>query len=169
MKIKQRYLAFALLWSVFPMAVIAEIDTRSESEIRILCEQLFADYAIYIDHLNADGFANTFTPDGVFWHGDEAVHGREKLQRYIEEHGNQAHMIMFTTIDIDIQSESQASGVGYAVILNGNRQVQQDDAPIQMQGITAASQYMANFQLTDEGWKISSMAIEGKFRGPGYL
>ena len=147
----------------------AEVDARIEREIRVLCKQLFADYAVYIDHLNADGFANIFTVDGVFGHGSDTIKGHSNLKKYIEQHGDQAHLIMFTTVEIDVQSETQASGLGYAVILNGDRKVLEGDAPVQMNGITAASEYRASFELTDEGWRISEMRSEGKFRGPGYV
>lgn len=147
----------------------AEISARAEHEIKILCEQLFADYAVYIDHLDAEGFANTFARDGELARGSNSTIGREDLKQYIEEHGDQAHLIMFTTSDIEVLSETEAVGSSYGLILNGDRPVKAGDDPVQMNGITAASEYRAQFKLTDEGWKISRMESEGVFIGPGFV
>lgn len=154
----------------------ADLDQRTKLEIRVICEQLFADYAVYLDHLDADGFADTFTPDAPF-PGTDPSGGRERLRQYIRDHGTQAHLIMFTSTEINVLSETGASGLAYGVILNGNRELSEaggaingaNKVPIQMAGITAATEYYADFRLTDEGWKISNMDRKGVFRGPGYV
>jgi|TARA_B110000483_G_C18108079_1_gene508523 hypothetical protein len=152
---------------LFCSSVWAELDLRAEHEITIICEQLLADYAIYRDHLEAENFANIFTQDAHFVPGSGLVRGRENIKKYIEDHATPAHLIMFTSSQIDAQSETRASGLAYAVILNGDRQVLEGDRPIQMNGITAASEYRAEFERTEEGWKISKLELKGLFRGPG--
>lgn len=156
-------LAFSLL-SINP--AWAELDQRRTHEITILCEQLLMDYAVYIDHLDPDGFASIFTADAPF-PNTEPDENKERFRQYIRDHGKQAHMIMFTSTDIVVESETEASGVAYGVILGGNQPRSEDDGPVQMQGITAATEYYADFRLTDEGWKISGMDRKGFFRGPG--
>lgn len=150
-------------------AAWADLDRRTEHEITIICEQLLADYAVYRDHLEADNFANIFTQDAQFVPGSGLVRGRQNIKKYIEDHATPSHLIMFTSSQIDAQSETRASGLAYAVILNGDRQVLEGDRPIQMNGITAASEYHAEFERTEEGWKISKMELKGLFRGPGVI
>ncbi len=169
MNIKKLSLLLLTLASTVCLSATVEPNSRAEREISVLCDQLFADYAINIDHLNPEGFASTFTEDGEFVRASGVVKGRENLQTYISEHGDQAHMIMFTTSDVSVLSDVEATGLAYAIILNGDRRIQPGDKPIQMNGITAASEYRANFKLTNEGWKISRMEITPKFRGPGYV
>lgn len=145
-----------------------EMDSRRIHEITILCEQLWMDYAIYRDHLDADGFANTFTEDGQLIVGSGTHTGPAALRKYIRDHESPgfAHMVMITTTDITPLSETRAVGTAYALVNGSDRHVGQGDAPIQSQHIGAANEYYAEFEQTDEGWKIAKMSLRGVFSGP---
>ena len=148
---------------------LAQLDAESSSAIAIACERLLADYAIYRDHLDADGFANTFSEDGVLVLGSGTYQGRPAIRQNITSRPTPgvAHMLHMTSVKITPVDETKATGIAYAVVLNGDRPVNPGDAPIQMQGITSAVEYHTEFILTDDGWKISRLELKSVFRGPG--
>lgn len=146
----------------------AESDMQQEAQVRVLCQQLLADYAVYRDHQDADNFANTFAEDGVLIVGSGTHIGRDAIRDYILDLGEvvNAHMFMFTTHHIVIESEDRAKGLSYALVLGGDRPVAGGDSPIQVEGVRAANEYHTEFELTDEGWKIAKLSLQGKFSGP---
>ena len=148
---------------------VAQLDAETASAIEIACEQLLADYAIYRDHLDADGFANTFAEDGVLVLGSGTSRGRAAIRENITSRPSPgvAHMILLTSTRITPIDETNAIGLSYAIVLNGDRPVNPGDAPIQMRGITSAVEYHTEFVLTDAGWKISRLELKMVFRGPG--
>ena len=148
---------------------LAQLDSEHSSAIAIACERLLADYAIYRDHLDAEGFANTFAEDGELILGSGSYRGRAAIRENITSRPTPgvAHMIHLTTVKITPLNERTAQGIAYAIVLNGDRPVNPGDAPIQMQGITSAVEYHTEFVLTDDGWKISRLELKSIFRGPG--
>lgn len=166
-----KYLLIAVNLVFVPFAMSAELDVKERDTIEVLCKQLLADYAVYLDHLDADGFANTFSQDGTLVAGSGTYHGQQEIKKNITDRPQPgvAHMVMFTTTQITPISATEATGISSALILNGNRPVAVGDKPIQMLGISAANEYRANFKLTDEGWKISHLELSTVFRGPGYV
>lgn len=146
----------------------AVLDARTIDEIKVLCDQLLADYAVYRDHLDADNFANTFSDDAVLVVGSGEHKGREAIRKYIinQPHPANAHMFMFTSSHIVPTSEFHATGISYALVLGADRPVQAGDEPIQVAGVRAVNEYYTEFKLTEEGWKISRLSLQGKFAGP---
>ncbi|HJP37389.1 MAG TPA: nuclear transport factor 2 family protein [Gammaproteobacteria bacterium] len=169
MRYRHKAISFiiALLGTASPG--LAAPNAESASDIVIACEQLLADYAIYRDHLDADGFANTFSEDGVLVLGSGTYRGRTAVRENITSRPapRVAHMILMTSVQITPIDETAAAGIAYAIVLNGDRPVEQGDAPIQMRGITSAVEYHTEFVLTDDGWKISRLELKSIFRGPG--
>ena len=82
-----RYLLLALAGAFIylPMSpvIYALVDEETATSITIACERLLADYAIFRDHLDAEGFAHTFTEDGVLILGSGSHTGREAIRRNI--------------------------------------------------------------------------------------
>ena len=148
---------------------VAALDSADSRAIIAACERLLADYAIYRDHLDADGFANTFSEYGVLVLGSGISRGRAAIRENITSRPSPgvAHMILLTTMEITPVDEHNATGFTYAIILNGDRPVEAGDSPIPMNGITAAVEYHTEFVLTDEGWKISRLELKSIVRGPG--
>jgi hypothetical protein len=169
MKYLLRALAGVPICLLISQPAISLVDEEIAATISIACERLLADYVIYRDHLDADGFANTFTENGELVLGSGSHVGREAIRRNITGRPTPgvAHMILMTTIKITPVDETNATGVSYALVLNGDRPVVKGDAPIQMRGITAAVEYHTEFVLTNDGWKISRLELKSIFRGPG--
>ncbi len=161
--------AFSIWLLTMASPAAAALDAESSSAIIIACERLLADYAIYRDHLDPDGFANTFSEDGELVLGSGSYRGRTAIRENIISRPTPgvAHMILLTTVKITPLDETTATGIAYAIVLNGDRPVNPGDPPIQMQGITSAVEYHTRFVLTDDGWKISRLELKSVFRGPG--
>jgi len=161
--------ALSMLLLAMASRSVAELDAESSSAIVIACERLLADYVIYRDHLDADGFANTFSEDGELVLGSGAFRGRAAIRGNITSRPRPgvAHMLLMTTVKITVLDETRATGISYAIVLNGDRPVNKGDRPIPMKGITSAVEYHTSFSLTDEGWKISRLELKSIFRGPG--
>jgi len=147
----------------------AAVDEKTATAISIACERLLADYAIFRDHLDADGFANTFSEDAELVLGSGSHKGRDAIRTNITSRPSPgvAHMIMLTSVKITPIDETSATGISYGIVLNGDRPVKHGDRPVQMNGITSAVEYHTEFVLTDDGWKISRLELKSIFRGPG--
>ena len=169
MKYLLRILAGIAMCLSISSPTYAAVDEETASAISIACERLLADYVIFRDHLDADGFANTFTEDGELVLGSGSHRGRDAIRRNITSRPSPgvAHMILMTTVKITPVDETNATGISYALVLNGDRPVAKGDAPIQMRGITAAVEYHTEFELTEDGWKISRLELKSIVRGPG--
>ena len=150
-------------------ATFAALDDKTADAIITACERLMADYAVYRDRLDADGWADTFTEDAVLVLGSGTHQGRDAILANLASRPTPAvaHLIMLTSVKITPIDETSAAGISYAIILNGDRPVGPGDPPIQMEGITSVNVYHTEFVLTAEGWRISRMELEPVFRGPG--
>ena len=150
-------------------ATFAALDQKTSDVIITACERLMADYAVYRDRLDADGWAITFTEDAVLVLGSGTYEGRDAILEYLASRPTPAvaHLIMLTSVKITPIDETGATGVSYAIILNGDRPVGPGNPPIQMEGITSVNVYHTEFVLTEDGWRISRMELEPVFRGPG--
>jgi|TARA_B100001250_G_scaffold189692_1_gene162941 hypothetical protein len=158
-----------LLFLFFPAPLLAELSDFESNLIVVTCEQLLADYAIYRDHLEPDNFANTFSIDGELVLGSGSYIGREAIRENITSRPTPgvAHMILLTSSIITPHTLKDASGISYAIVLNGNRPINKGDTAIQMKGITSAVEYHTRFTNTEEGWKISKLELKSIVRGPG--
>jgi hypothetical protein len=60
-------------------------DTQREAQDRAQIEKLMWQYVRALDTENADAYAATFTPDGQFGSGANAIKGREALKKMIAD------------------------------------------------------------------------------------
>ena len=80
-----RAAAFLVVALVGSPAVAAENETEREAHDRAQIEKLMWQYVRALDTENADAYADTFTPDGQFGSGANAVKGREALKKMIAD------------------------------------------------------------------------------------
>ncbi len=108
-------------------------------------QQLYAKYNIAIDSGDAEGYAATFTPDGVFnqFAGHDALVGfakmwREKLNGATRKHWNN---------NLEISGNSkQASGFVYLMLV---------DIGTKPASILATATYTDSLVKTKEGWRFA--------------
>jgi hypothetical protein len=108
-------------------------------------QQLYARYNIAIDSGDAEGYASTFTPDGVFnqFAGHDALVGfaktwREKLGGATRKHWN-------TNLQISGTSK-EASGFVYLMLV---------DISTKPASILATATYTDSLVKTKEGWRFT--------------
>jgi hypothetical protein len=68
----------------------ARSDAQREANDRAQIEKLMWTYVRALDTFNPEAYAATYTPDGQFGAGKNAVKGREALQKMIEGYRQQA-------------------------------------------------------------------------------
>ena len=84
---KMAFIAAALLTVALLglQARAAENETERETRDRVQIEKLMWQYIRALDTGNADAYAATFTPDGQFGSGANAVKGRDALKKMITD------------------------------------------------------------------------------------
>jgi SnoaL-like domain len=114
-------------------------------------EQLYAQYNIAIDGGDAEGYAATFTPDGVFntFTGKEALIGfvhawRERLGGAARKHWN-------TNLRITGDSQ-QASGSVYLMLL---------DISTKPVSVAGTATYTDMLVKTKQGWRFTKRTTKG--------
>jgi len=159
------------LFCFMSLQTYAAPNEHDADEIRVICNQLLSDYAIYRDHLDEKGFVSIFTKGAELKLGTGTYKGIDQIRKNITDRQSPsiAHMVLLTTSQITPLSAKKAQGLSYAIVLNGNRAVGFGDKPIEMEGLTSAVEYQTEFQKTIVGWKIARLELKPIFRGPGYL
>ena len=131
------------------------------------CERLVSDYAYYRDHMDADNFENLFTEDATLGRHTTTYRGRQAMRERITLREPAAHMTIFTSVRIAAVDERTVAGTLYGIVLSGDRQVLEGDAPLRLGGTEASteySEYRITCRLGDEGWKIADLSMYPLFR-----
>jgi SnoaL-like domain len=108
-------------------------------------QQLYAKYNIAIDSGDAEGYASTFTPDGVFntFAGHDALVGFAKMWR--EKLGGATRKHWNTNLQISGTSK-EASGFVYLMLV---------DIGTKPASILATATYTDSLIKTKEGWRFT--------------
>ena len=117
-------------------------------------QQLYAKYAHSIDLGDAAGWADTFTPDGVFGDpsSDSATRGRESLIAFAEQfHGGNGGTARHWNSQVLIEPTSAgADGACYLLLIETGTQ------PV---GVTVAGIYRDKIVKTAAGWRFSNRVV----------
>jgi hypothetical protein len=114
-------------------------------------QQLYAHYNIAIDSGDAEGYAATFTPNGVFntFTGHDALVGFAKAWR--ERLGGAARKHWNTNLEI-IGNSKQATGSVYLMLL---------DISTKPASIAATATYSDTLVKTKAGWRFATRTTKG--------
>ena len=82
---KRRYVALLLGLALVALPAAAQSAFEREAKDRAGIEKLMWQYARALDTENADAYAATYTPDGQFGVGANAVKGRDALKKMISD------------------------------------------------------------------------------------
>ncbi len=171
MKIKNTLLALAAAVITLAGSVNAA-GNLSQSEIVnivVACERVEHDYALYRDRLDADGFANTFTEDGEWGRSNgRIIKGHKDIRQYIvdaQAKEPELHMQFNTTIQITPTSKTTATGISYALLLEGPVPPEGERA-VTKAGFQVASESRSRYEITDNGCKIAAREYTTFFVDP---
>lgn len=90
---------------------------------KLKIHELCARYTLTLDSHDIEGWANTFTEDGVFGYGDRAIIGRAKIAAYGHVHQTLASRHVNTSLLFDIDpSGDRATGTSATVLTLGTSQ-----------------------------------------------
>ncbi|MDA0280077.1 MAG: nuclear transport factor 2 family protein [Proteobacteria bacterium] len=122
------------------------------------CANLVTDYAYFRDRFDAAEFSNLFTDEASLSVGNQTWEGRNNIRARIEgldKSGSIRHLM--STIRIEPIDELHASGVSYATIYTSAA------GSNSTEGFALIGEYHDNFELTDDGWKISKCELKSVF------
>ena len=128
-----------------------------ETAIIEACEKLVADYAIFRDRPDPEGYSNTFADDGELVLPSGTYSGREALRhRLAEGAGKSVSRHMMSTSRIIVQDSRHATGISYAMIfIEETPDGEETEFPVATDGIFAIGEYHDTFELTNRGWKFT--------------
>jgi hypothetical protein len=117
-------------------------------------QQLYAQYNMAIDSGDAEGYAATFTPDGVFntFNGHDALVGFIHRWRETMKGGNMRHWNSNLAIT---GTPEGANGAVYLLLV---------DISVKPPAITTAAKYEDQLVKTPQGWRFKKRAT--KSEGP---
>ena len=119
-----------------------KLSQAQVNAIVVACQRVENDYALYRDRRDADAFANIFTADGEWGRSNgNVLKGHKAIHDYIVKLAagqSELHMQMTTTIQITPVDATTATGVSYAMVMQG---------PIPKAGQTAIN---GGFQVASE-------------------
>lgn len=119
-------------------------------------QQLYAQYNMAIDSGDAEGYAATFTPDGVFntFNGHDALVGFIHRWRETMKGGNMRHWN--TNLAITGTPEG-ASGAVYLLLV---------DISVKPPAITTAAKYEDQLVKTPQGWRFKKRVTKAEAAPP---
>ena len=147
MKTVTRMLAAGMFLAAATSAQAEGLTTQDYIDI----EQLYAQYNHAIDSCDADGWAATFTPDGVF----QRFTGREALVGFVRqwcEKMNGAHRRHWNTNLRIMPTSDGASGAVLLMLL---------DVSAKPATIASTGTYNDTLVRTAEGWRFKTRMIKG--------
>jgi hypothetical protein len=147
MKFLKHSFAALLLFGASQFAAAQTLSTADYIEI----EQLYAKYNHAIDSGNANGWADTFTPDGVF---RNTTTGRDALVKFVENfakssRGGFRHWNSNLTV---VGTPEGADGSVYLMLWN---------VGVKPQAIVTTGTYIDKLVKTPAGWRFKSRDIKG--------
>jgi uncharacterized protein (TIGR02246 family) len=149
---KRIYLALAIGAMSIGTAWAAPLSAQDNFEI----QQLYAKYNIAIDTGDAEGYASTFTPDGVF----NSMSGHDALVNFVkawrEKMGGATRKHWNNNLQITGDSKA-ANGMVYLILL---------DYSTKPPTIIATATYTDSLIKTKEGWRFTKRTTKGDVAPP---
>lgn len=140
------------------------VDAKDDRLIVDSCKALFIDYARHVDFGDYDSFVDLFTEDASLDLGFK-IQGREHIRRSMSKRSSQLRSRhVLTNLAIDVHSKSLASGIAYLTLYRhiGAESLQGQAVPLR--GPAGVGHYSNEFQMTGQGWRISSCKLHFAFQ-----
>lgn len=142
--------AVALIATASPAAAQGKKVKELTAQDFVEIQQLYAKYNWTIDAGDAEGYASTFTPDGVF----NANVGHDAIVKFAETFhaGLGSHVRHWNTNLMILPTPDGASGQVYLVLV---------DFATKPASIAASAAYTDELVKTPQGWRFKNRATKG--------
>ncbi|WP_353816617.1 nuclear transport factor 2 family protein [Agromyces sp. SYSU T00266] len=141
-------------------------DPRAEKPaIAAHCRDTLIAFAHRLDHRRFEEASELFAEDGVWHRHGETLLGRERILEVISERPSSLiERHLFTTRDVEVESDRSARAISYAMIVraSGDRK-----AMVPTPGPELLAEFHDQLVLTRTGWRISRRSAVGVFRFGG--
>ncbi|HEX4999643.1 MAG TPA: nuclear transport factor 2 family protein [Terriglobia bacterium] len=128
-------------------------------EIERACEKLVLDFAYHSDHQDPAALAALFIPEGTLIRPNgDTLRGRDAIRAAYEARpAGRLIRHLCTNIRVTVESESEARGLTYALVLSANAsRAPQAHFGIEMDPRQLVGEFEDSFKRTPEGWRIAS-------------
>jgi len=123
-------------------------ELAAEREIR----KALVKYVQYTDDLDAEGWVNMFTPDGVMISGPKQMKGHAELRAWIQKvHSGPKLRHLMTNALIEVNSPTTATMIVDMALLraDGSKWI-----------LASAPRYIDKLVRTDDGWKFKERLLD---------
>lgn len=131
------------------------------------CMKLQAQYGVFADRGDVEGFTNLFAPDGsVAVPEAPAFVGHDAIRASIQALGAMGVTMrhVLTNNVVDVTGPDTATGVSYLTVWNSTAPA--DDSEQRPIALPATmGEYADTFRRTPEGWRFQSRVLTRVFRG----
>lgn len=144
-------------------------DTYPNAEGIGACTALFVSYARHVDFGDYDRFVELFTDDAVLDLGFR-LQGKDQIRKSMSKRDpalRSRHVM--TNIAIDVIDSDHASGIAYLTLYRHIGPETLSPTAVTLQGPAAVGHYSNTFELTADGWRISSCQLELAFRNAAHF
>lgn len=143
-----------------------ETAGKNEGDWRSACEALSIAFANGVDHRHYDRVAALFTEDGILNRWGQAIMGRAELRAWLDTRPTD---VVTRHVCSNFEARLTAPGIAQGFTLftfyrgagSDNR-----DASIALTGPAMVGEYLDQFRLTQDGWRIAQRDIHIVFHSP---
>lgn len=159
----RKTLITAVMGTVVLLPQITLAQGITMTNVTAECTRTMQLYAHYIDHLDADAYANLFVEDGVFILGRDEFVGREAIAQWVrEDDGRLIGRHMTGSIVIDADESAGITARSYVFVYRGERPA--TPGPVPLTGYVMA-EYQDQLRMTDSGCKFVRRVVTPVFIG----
>lgn len=138
----------------------------NEGDWRSACEALSIAFANGVDHRRYDEVAALFTEDGILNRWGQAIAGRVELRAWLDTRPtNIATRHVCTNFEARRIAPEHAEGFTLFTFYRGAG-TDEGGAAIALAGPAMVGEYLDQFRLTQDGWRIARRDIRVVFQSP---
>lgn len=131
------------------------------------CEKLSIRFANNVDRGLSEDVASLFSKDGSFSRAGQVLDGPDQLRAFLEKRPpERVTRHVCTNIEVNVVNASEAAGITYFLLFDGNRPAASDD-PLPLMSPATLGEYHDTFVLTPDGWRIRERRAVAVFRQAG--
>jgi hypothetical protein len=124
------------------------------------CRRLLTEYAIAVDHGDAESLVPQFVEDGTHVRRNDRLRGRGQLPLILGKRPSQLVMRHhLTTMRFRVIDQNNAEGYSYYLLYRGEG----DEKPLPLDPPFSAGDWHSRFVRTAMGWKLARLEVKRLF------